>query len=284
MCRFSIILSKNENLSLKDIEDNLWFGSNSIFKQCYKDVYAPNDDNNIRNHKINLDGYGIGFYNHGIPKTYKNIYPSWNDSNLRNMVSIINTNLVMAHIRATNKCISFDDEKTFTSQINYPVHVYNCHPFTYKQWMFCHNGYIPEFDNGKSRKKIINRISDDLIVSITGNTDSEYIFYLIITFINEGFGVSNSIRETIKFINNLNADSTFSMNILLTNGSNIYATRYINHYDNHKPPSLYICNNNDHITISSEPLNKECPNSQIVDVNKLIEYDSDKQTVTICDL
>jgi predicted glutamine amidotransferase len=287
MCRFSIILSKNGNLTLKDIEYNLWVSSNSIFKQCYKDIYAPNDDDNIRNHKINLDGYGIGFYNDGVPKTYKNINPSWSDTNLLNMLPFVNTNLIMVHIRAINECRNYvsgdnhvDNHYNDTIKQNYlaPVHMYNCHPFTYDKYMFSHNGHLKEFNNGKSRKKLINRISDKFIVNIIGNTDSEYIFYLILTFVFEGFNVVDSIKEAIKFINSLNPDSVFTMNVLFTDGLNIITTRYINNTD-HKPPSLYMSNCGEYITISSEPLSKECPSWELVDINKLIQYDSDKNII-----
>ena len=261
MCRLLFVLSNND-LTKKNIRDLLWFQEHSIFKQCYKDPYTPFDESNPRNHSVNLDGYGIGFYNDNLPKKYTNIIPSWNDVNLFQMIPYIKTNILMVHIRAVDPLVE-DNFKYIGNQSQTPVHVYNCHPFTYERYMFCHNGFIEAFYKGNLRKKIINQIDDDLLLKIKGNTDSEYLFYLIMTFFKKSNNITNAIKTSINFINNLDPTLTFSMNIIITNGSITVGTRYINK-DNLNPPSLYYYKSDDKMYISSEPLQKNNSNWKLV--------------------
>ena len=107
MCRFTIILN-DKCLPLQEIKGILWFMEHSIFKQCYKEPYTPDEDFNTRNHQINLDGFGIGYFPDVVhtpntvahPTIYKNIFPSWNDCNLMQMLPCIKTQCMMVHIRA----------------------------------------------------------------------------------------------------------------------------------------------------------------------------------------
>jgi len=122
--------------------------------------------------------------------------------------------------------------------------------------MFCHNGFIEAFYDGKIRKQIINKIDDDLLIDIKGNTDSEYIFYLLLTFIEKIKDVKEAIKETLLFLNDVSESYILSINICLLNKNNVYVTRYINKEDE-VPPSLYYEKINDKIIISSEPLNKK---------------------------
>ena len=105
MCRFTIVLN-DKCFQLQEIKDMLWFLEHSIFKQCYKEPYTPNEDFNSRNHHINLDGFGIGYFAHDYvdkkyhPIIYKNVFPSWNDCNLMQMLPSIKTQCMMIHLRA----------------------------------------------------------------------------------------------------------------------------------------------------------------------------------------
>jgi len=275
MCRLLLVLS-NSVLSTDEIKKYLWFGDHAIFKQCYKEPYTPNDEGNIRNHCLNLDGYGIGFYNtddNDTPHIYTNVIPSWNDSNLMQLLPFIKTKMLMAHIRAVDP-ITDADFRNINSTNMTPVHNFNCHPFTYKNYMFCHNGFMQVFNNGKNRKKIINKIDDCLITEIKGNTDSEYLFYLIMTYILAGIGMIESVRKAIKYISRIDNYSVFSMNILLTDGKETVATRYIN-INNYKPPSLYICQKDGITIVTSEPLVKGCCTWKLVERNKILKFHED---------
>lgn len=267
MCRLAIVIS-NKNIQNNYIANIFWFKEHSIFKQCYKEPYTPYDENNPRNHNTNLDGYGIGFFVKKLAKKYTNIIPSWNDVNLFHILPYIKTKILMIHLRAVDPLVQ-SNFKYIGNQSKTPVHSFNCHPFVYNEWMFSHNGFIESFYNGKSRKKIINKIDDDLLLNIMGNTDSEYLFYLILTYIKKGFDTVTAIKKVFIYLNKISKKLTISINIIITNGIQTYSTRYINK-ENLKPPSLYYIKNHDNIIISSEPFDKSNDLWELVPKNSLI--------------
>ena len=271
MCRLLFVLSNN-NLTIKNIRNLLWFQNHSIFKQCYKEPYTPYDENNPRNHSINLDGYGIGFYVDNIPKKYTNIIPSWNDINLFQIIPYIKTKILMVHIRSVDPLVE-DNFKYIGNQSQTPVHVYNCHPFIYDKYMFSHNGFIEAFYKGNLRKKIINNIDDNLLLNIKGNTDSEYLFFLIMTFFKTCNNIIQAVKDTIKFIVELDNSLTFSMNIIITNGIITLGTRYINKHEQN-PPSLYYFSSKDKMYISSEPLEKNNYNWILIPKNSIVVFNN----------
>jgi predicted glutamine amidotransferase len=74
----------------------------------------------------NGDGFGVAWYNQRtVPGLFKDVLPAWNDANLRSIAAHNKTNLFFAHVRAT----------TGTA-----VNRSNCHPFTWQNWTFMHNG------------------------------------------------------------------------------------------------------------------------------------------------
>ena len=270
MCRFFILIcNSGKNIDPARLAKCLLFDDHSLFKQCYKPPFTPKYPIGIvddTNHSLNLDGYGLGFYfnnkNINSAKMYKNIIPPWNDTNLHNLLQIIDSNIIFAHIRATypiQKC-------AHNLSISSPVHIHNCHPFCYNEYMFCHNGLIGSFFNGKNRKAIINHINDDLLLKIQGNTDSEYVFYLILTFVfnrislfSELSGVSKlsmtrAIIKTINFLSKIDQKSKLSFNSAFTNKKEVIITRYSNYG---VPPSLYFKRTKKCIMIASEPINNK---------------------------
>ena len=316
MCRFTIILN-NKCLPLQEIKGILWFMEHSIFKQCYKEPYTPDEDFNTRNHQINLDGFGIGyfpydvhkdndtdvthvdtntntntnintntntntnttFHHHSHPTIYRNIFPSWNDCNLMQILPCIKTQCMMVHIRAVAPIVN---SSKFAKNLQAPVHTYNCHPFEHDGFIFCHNGLMESFYEGNLRKMVVNRISDDLLLKIKGTTDSEYIFFLLLTLIRENNDIHLSINYLIEFINALSSINVCSLNIALATENNVWVTRYIN--NDEIPPSLYISTECfDSVVVSSEPLKKDGCEWKLVDKNQLIHIEKNK-TVTYYDI
>ena len=79
----------------------------------------------------NGDGFGIGWYDkQPFPGVFHSIRPAWNDMNLLDLASHIESPLFMAHVRATSLAT---------------IQETNCHPFRYKRWLFVHNGQIAQF-------------------------------------------------------------------------------------------------------------------------------------------
>jgi glutamine amidotransferase len=119
----------------------------------------------------NGDGFGLGWYAEGnpIPGRYRSVTPAWNDTNLRDLASHIESRLFLAHIRATTGT---------------PVQQTNCHPFRHDRWLFVHNGVLNGFHT--YRRELLLAVDPAYFDGIAGSTDSEVLFYLALTFGLEG--------------------------------------------------------------------------------------------------
>lgn len=113
----------------------------------------------------NGDGFGMGWYaKQPVPGLFHSIRPAWNDNNLHDLASHIESPLFMAHVRATSLAT---------------VQETNCHPFRYKNWLFVHNGQIADF--GLIRQALIAKVAPEYFNNILGSTDSEIMFHLALT-------------------------------------------------------------------------------------------------------
>jgi predicted glutamine amidotransferase len=114
----------------------------------------------------NGDGFGVGWYGatSETPAIFRSIEPAWNERNLRELASHVESPLFLAHIRAS----------TGTA-----VQQTNCHPFRYGKWLWVHNGLVREFPRVKRELALV--VDESLYTDIEGSTDSELLFYLALT-------------------------------------------------------------------------------------------------------
>lgn len=165
---------------------------------------------------LNGDGLGLGWYTRhdGVakPGVYRNAVPAWADRNLEELCHHIESELFIAHIRAT----------TGTS-----VQQTNCHPFRYGRWIFVHNGFLQDYE--RVHRELLMAVTPNLFDNIEGSTDSELLFHLALSFgleqeplpalermagYVEAVGAKHGIAEPLQ------------MTLGLSDGERLYAVRY----------------------------------------------------------
>lgn len=263
MCRWLIYFG--ELINLKQI---LFHGENSIIKQSYKKTFTPFlEEPNKRDHEINADGFGVGWYvdNFVDPCLYISTKTPWSDINIKRLSKYIMSKIIFAHIRAI---------KPLSISL---VHEYNCHPFSHKNFMFMHNGDLKNFIEFK--KRIISDLDDDVYKIIKGSTDSEYAFALFLSFIDKKYfldgglldpnSFKNNVKKTINKLVKYGNNIPMSMNFAFTDGKTVICTRYINNEE--EPPSLYYRKLDGNIIISSEPVDYD-ENWIYIKKNSIISY------------
>ena len=174
---------------------------------------------------VNGDGFGIGWYNHQIrkePALFRSIRPAWNDENLKYNASMIKTHCLLAHVRAAT---------------HGGVSIENCHPYQYKEFLMMQNGGIKNFL--KIKRKLINRLDEDIFQWVYGDSDTQYTLALFLTIVKEHKKNDIPLRleelisclsqtfgeiEEMKKAANLSCPSLY--NLVLTNGKAMIATRY----------------------------------------------------------
>ncbi len=240
MCRFFGFLGYDEIL----IDKLLYYPSNSLIKQSHSCRESIS--------RLNGDGFGLAWYKEAIdskPAVFKSTQPAWNDINLKHISQKTISNCIIAHVRAA----TVGD-----------VNITNCHPFYFEDFVFVHNGNIQNFSLFK--RTILSRLSNELFQKITGQTDSEYIFFLIMQFYLETKNLTSACIKAIKFIEDLQStystDISAKINILITDGKSIFATKYsskdaevLSLKYSYNPK--FINNKNSNIIISSEALDDE---------------------------
>lgn len=184
---------------------------------------------------VNGDGFGIGWYVPEIdnePCVFRSIKPAWSDNNLRNLAKKIYSPLIFAHIRAASPGMTVDEV--------------NSHPFHCGKLMFMHNGMVGDFH--KIRRPLLRMLNDTAYDAILGSTDSEYLFGLFLNHIDDPHG-DVSCEEMVIALNKMfddlsqllienHAQMHCYINVVVTNGSSIIATRYTSN-PSVQPATLY---------------------------------------------
>lgn len=218
---------------------------------------------------LNGDGFGIGWYVPEVnnePVTFVSVHPAWSSRNLRNLAPKIKTNCLIAHVRAASVG---------------EVSESNCHPFQYNSLLMAHNGGVEHFQ--KLKRKLREPLSDEFYNWIKGQTDSEHIFAYLLHYLHSrhntinGDTVADAFIHTYSKISELmkevGIDDPAYLNMTVTNGQFIVATRFISHTDDdpltlyHSEGSRYVVENG--VTRMEAP--KDDDNAVLVVSEKLTE-------------
>jgi glutamine amidotransferase len=162
----------------------------------------------------NGDGFGLGWYAEGnpIPGRYRSVTPAWNDTNLRDLASHIESRLFLAHIRATTGT---------------PVQQTNCHPFRHDRWLFVHNGVLAGFHT--YRRELLLAVDPAYFDGIAGSTDSETLFYLALTFGLEGDPLG-AVERAVGLVEAVGRDHGVEYPVQMTlgfsDGERLWGVRY----------------------------------------------------------
>jgi ergothioneine biosynthesis protein EgtC len=183
---------------------------------------------------LNGDGFGVGWYSHHIshePATFVSLNPAWSNRNLRNLAPKIQSDCMLAHVRAASVG---------------EVSEANCHPFQYRELLMAHNGGVENF--GRIKRDIRAQLSDELYNWIKGQTDSEHIFSLLVNRLNtehreiSADAVTDAFEYTFHHVKNLmnkhGIHEEAYLNMVITNGHFIVATRFVTD-DKAEPLTLY---------------------------------------------
>lgn len=216
------------------------------------------------------DGWGVAYYVANAPHVIKSADGAVDDQLFKHVSGIVASETVVAHVRKATK-----------GQLS----LINSHPFQFGHWVFAHNGDIPNFP--ERREALLAHIPPVKQRYILGTTDSEVLFYLLLTQMEKrsdihqrGYGVGelrDAIRETVAIVAEvtgldpyLESDKLF-MSFIITNGETLMAHHGGKelHYSTYKVkcPERDLCASYapcceapsqsgfvNHLIVSSEPL------------------------------
>ena len=161
----------------------------------------------------NGDGFGVGWYgSKPNPGLFRSTEPAWNDLNLHELSAQASAGRVFAHIRASTGS---------------PVQQTNCHPFRHGNWLWMHNGLIRDFLTIK--REVALAVEPALFPEIVGSTDSEFFFFLALTFGLEK-DPRAAVAAAVGFVEDAGRrhgiEHPMQMTVATTDGDTTWAFRY----------------------------------------------------------
>ena len=222
MCRFMAYWGKHSN----SLSHWLIASENSLLKQSNSDMTA----------RPNPDGWGFAFRQRSQWELVKSPRPAFEDEQFIAQAKQIQTDFLFAHVRRKSQG---------------KVSLENTHPFIYQNWVFMHNGNIPDFR--RIRMELEKSLEQEAIQT-SGGTDSEFLFYYFLSHFKkyrtcDSYCVLNIICELIQRVIHLtprDEQSALALNFLLSNGEYIIGFR--------KNRSMFYARSEEGLLIASEPL------------------------------
>ncbi len=151
------------------------------------------------------DGWGVAYYIEQTPHLIKSTDCAMEDQLFQKVSGVVSSHTVIAHIRKAT-------QGSHT--------ILNSHPFQYGKWIFAHNGNIKNFKAVKD--KLLSLVDHDFKRFILGTTDSEIIFFIILSHLKKGHTLADaevtselltkvikeSVNEIMNVIGDLNHNNT----------------------------------------------------------------------------
>ncbi|MCP3964082.1 MAG: class II glutamine amidotransferase [bacterium] len=170
------------------------------------------------------DGWGIGVYEDAAPRIERSAAAAFDDQYFNTTAEGVFARTVIAHVRQATVGDS---------------NAANTHPFSYRGWMFAHNGTVTAFE--RVRPRMIEETAPALCGLNEGTTDSEVFFYWLLSRMAragidlEGGGGERErlvavVAEALPYLADLcdraGPEKPAILNLLLTDGETLVAGRW----------------------------------------------------------
>ncbi len=163
------------------------------------------------------DGWGVGFYQAGEVLHRKRPQTIREPISFASVVEDIRSHLSIAHVREA----TVGDGRADNTQ-----------PFRMRQWLFAHVGSLAGQE--ARRERLAQNLPDFLRRNMRGQTDSELLFHIVLSFLHESGQIDNvdvahpvivsALRAAAALVDReLEGEESSSLTLALTNGRQLYA-------------------------------------------------------------
>jgi gamma-glutamyl hercynylcysteine S-oxide hydrolase len=140
---------------------------------------------------MNADGWGVGFFDHGVARRWRSAAPLWGDTSFASVAPALSSGCILAALRSAT--------------IGMPIEPSASAPFTDGQWLLSHNGLV-----------------DRAVLPLSPKAESTVDSALLAALIFER-GL-DALGDTIVEV--AAADPNARLNILAANGTRLLATTW----------------------------------------------------------
>ena len=198
------------------------FGFRSVLQSGVHKSLVDSHNSILHQSQKHPDGWGVAYYRLGTPHVIKLGNQAKQCKIFEKISGVVSSNTVVAHIR-----------KSTVGAVG-PL---NTHPFQFGPWVFAHNGNVENFEDVRFR--FLECIDRELRSFILGETDSEHLFFLILSLMKKrgqldratGFEPEAVINEFMELFEKLAGPLILSkgdddknyVSFILTNGRSMLA-------------------------------------------------------------
>jgi glutamine amidotransferase len=160
----------------------------------------------------NPDGWGVAWYpdESAEPKSYRTVTPIWDDATFATRVGGVTTTTMLAAARLASPGATVDERGNA--------------PFVSGRWSFSLNGIVDGFAEGVG-DALRAQVEPTRLAAITSDADTEVLFALVLQHLAAGVAPADALRKVIRQVTAL---TTGRLNLLLTDGHEVYGTRFGN--------------------------------------------------------
>lgn len=186
------------------VECSLVKAQNALMRQSRGDA-----ENLVHGH-----GWGVADFADGHPLIEKQTWAAFHGEHFQKAAARIYAHTVVAHVRRATVGGTSPE---------------NTHPFDHGRWIFAHNGTIPNFL--QVRDRMMPHIDPLLRNDIKGTTDSEHIFYFLLSLHMTqprmplrhilGMGLS----RIVEWSSEVDSHAKIGLNVILTDGRQLAGSR-----------------------------------------------------------
>jgi glutamine amidotransferase len=203
------------------VQKLLFDTDNSLVRQSY----SPR----MMNTFLNLAGFGMKAWDRASlrpedPFTYRaTTLPSF-DRNLRSISSKLASTCLVAHVRG----VTYSDEAVVADTNLHPFH------FVGARVVLAHNGHLRQFP--RMRYSLVDHVRPELAQRIEGTTDSEWIYALVLSQLDDPFGLpeihelADATANALRILRDIRAahgiDTSSPVNLCVSTGHAVVATRF----------------------------------------------------------
>lgn len=206
------------------VDDFLFQPDSSLVRQTYDPQMLG---------MLNLAGFGMTVwdetsYRPSLPFSYKSTSLPIFDANLKGLALKLRASCLLAHVRG----VHYHAGATISPQ--------NLHPFRFEGFRLAmaHNGELDRFD--EMRFALVERMKPEIAQLIRGNTDSEFIYALLLSQFDDPTGapsgeqIVSAVSRTLKVLRTVRDDygiRTMSpVNLFIADGNTLAGVRFIFDY------------------------------------------------------
>ena len=164
-------------------------------------------------------GWGIGFYQGGEVLMRRRPIDDREEIEIAKLAADVRADVLVGHVRSATVGA---------------LRTENTHPFRYRQWIFAMTGTVAQFE--PIRERLIASVPEFLRGNIRGDTDSEIVFHIFLSFLHDAGRLNDAVvepqviceavRSSLAVVDGMSAEvggGPGKVNLLLANGDELIA-------------------------------------------------------------